>query len=302
VVGMFTSMGAHTGFATLDQEIRKLTGHSGELKGQLLLMGGAARDAAMDAGVMTAAVTATTNAINALNTGLDIIRDGFDLKKVQEGNNEALFRLREEVKAHGTDLRQTTEAGIEHRQMILSLADGLLRERDANVAAGMGADEANAKFRQQVLDLEALLIKLGFSKQAVWDLIGALRNVPSQVNTAIVLDYQTRGVPAGEHSGLRINELFGARASGGPVTAGMPYLVGEQGPELVVPSQNAYVYPNRGGGGGMGGGGVMWAAPVSFAASGNALWDNFMDELRTRVQASGGQLVVLGLKPIRGQY
>jgi hypothetical protein len=33
----------------------------------------------------------------------------------------------------------------------------------------------------------------------------------------------------------------GKRANGGPVTAGAPYLVGERGPELVVPTANAMV-------------------------------------------------------------
>ena len=35
------------------------------------------------------------------------------------------------------------------------------------------------------------------------------------------------------------------RASGGPVTAGMPYLVGEQGPEPFIPSTNGTVLPNK---------------------------------------------------------
>jgi TP901 family phage tail tape measure protein len=35
-----------------------------------------------------------------------------------------------------------------------------------------------------------------------------------------------------------------ARALGGPITAGMPYLVGERGPELVVPRNNGTVIPN----------------------------------------------------------
>jgi len=37
-----------------------------------------------------------------------------------------------------------------------------------------------------------------------------------------------------------------ARASGGPVGAGLPYLVGELGPELFVPAVPGYVVPNRG--------------------------------------------------------
>jgi hypothetical protein len=36
-----------------------------------------------------------------------------------------------------------------------------------------------------------------------------------------------------------------ARAAGGPVNAGQPYLVGELGPEVIVPQNNGMVLPNR---------------------------------------------------------
>jgi lambda family phage tail tape measure protein len=36
-----------------------------------------------------------------------------------------------------------------------------------------------------------------------------------------------------------------ARASGGPVDAGMPYMVGERGPEMIVPRSNGTVIPNN---------------------------------------------------------
>jgi hypothetical protein len=39
--------------------------------------------------------------------------------------------------------------------------------------------------------------------------------------------------------------IAGKRAMGGPVTGGRPYLVGERGPELVVPRRNGYVVPNH---------------------------------------------------------
>jgi hypothetical protein len=38
---------------------------------------------------------------------------------------------------------------------------------------------------------------------------------------------------------------IGKRASGGDIASGMPYLVGEQGPELVVPRSNGTVIPNH---------------------------------------------------------
>lgn len=41
-----------------------------------------------------------------------------------------------------------------------------------------------------------------------------------------------------------VQRLQGMRAYGGPVEEGKPYLVGEQGPEVVVPSSDAVVLPN----------------------------------------------------------
>lgn len=42
-----------------------------------------------------------------------------------------------------------------------------------------------------------------------------------------------------------INSIAGRRATGGPINAGSPYLVGEHGPEIVVPNQSGTVVPNN---------------------------------------------------------
>lgn len=39
--------------------------------------------------------------------------------------------------------------------------------------------------------------------------------------------------------------LSGARASGGNISQGNPYLVGEKGPEVFVPNQSGYIIPNH---------------------------------------------------------
>lgn len=50
--------------------------------------------------------------------------------------------------------------------------------------------------------------------------------------------------------GTAFSSIFG-RASGGPISANQPYMVGERGPELIVPRMSAHVIPNnRLGGGG----------------------------------------------------
>jgi phage-related minor tail protein len=55
-----------------------------------------------------------------------------------------------------------------------------------------------------------------------------------------------------------IATALGARAMGGPVSSGSPYVVGEKGPELFVPHASGTIVPNNkmGGGSGSGGGSV----------------------------------------------
>ena len=58
-------------------------------------------------------------------------------------------------------------------------------------------------------------------------------------------------------SGLK--DLFGFRAAGGPISANKPYIVGEEGPELIVPGSSGTVIPNGQFGSG---GGNITLAPV----------------------------------------
>ena len=63
------------------------------------------------------------------------------------------------------------------------------------------------------------------------------------------------GALTGLNAPSQIKNLFGwaqdvtARASGGPVRSGSPYLVGERGPELFVPGASGSIVPNHGMGG-----------------------------------------------------
>lgn len=66
---------------------------------------------------------------------------------------------------------------------------------------------------------------------------------------ARIMIQQQITLPLAQSMGFNV---AGARAMGGPVTAGRPYLVGEKGPEIVVPGRNGGIVPNHQ----MGGGGV----------------------------------------------
>lgn len=70
--------------------------------------------------------------------------------------------------------------------------------------------------------------------------------------------------------GMEITSAYGApaRALGGPVSAGMPYIVGERRPELFVPSTSGRIVPSVPAGGGYGAGGVTINVPLSYHGPG----------------------------------
>jgi len=98
--------------------------------------------------------------------------------------------------------------------------------------AGMGEDMSNA-FSQAIIQGKGLRDVLG----------GLLQSVGGRfLNNTIgsVFDNVLGGVL----------KSVGARANGGPVLSGMPYVVGERGPELFVPAASGSIVPNGGFGGG----------------------------------------------------
>jgi len=72
--------------------------------------------------------------------------------------------------------------------------------------------------------------------------IAKLRDIPTNLNPFSGWKMPSFSFP-------NPTRIFG-RASGGPVSAGTPYMVGEKGPELVVPGRSGTVIPNNAIGGG----------------------------------------------------
>jgi len=53
------------------------------------------------------------------------------------------------------------------------------------------------------------------------------------------------GLGGSQGFGAIFGKLLGFRANGGPVTGNSPYIVGERGPELFVPSVSGSIVPNN---------------------------------------------------------
>jgi hypothetical protein len=67
------------------------------------------------------------------------------------------------------------------------------------------------------------------------------------IRTAILQSIMAAVGLASAPAALAFGQMTGivGKAAGGPVTGGMPYKVGEAGPEMFVPSQNGYIVPNN---------------------------------------------------------
>jgi hypothetical protein len=104
-----------------------------------------------------------------------------------------------------------------------AIADLYLLKKAADAVKGAFDDVSNAAQAAHNLGNDAQVIQLQ-KQAAAYRAIGA--PVPASIINAIA-------------------SLSGGRAAGGPISAGQAYLVGERGPEIVVPNQNSNVIPNN---------------------------------------------------------
>lgn len=163
--------------------------------------------------------------------------------------NESLADVTEELNKGKRTLALNTEEGRKNTEALLNGISAAIDMRDAMVASGKGTDAANRAYQEAITKLEAIARKAGFSKQEIDKLVG-------NYEIGITYNIKTQGhVPnlhLGPNAGVTVD--LPGRAAGGPVQAGMPYLVGEQGiPEVFVPDQNGMIVPPAGWGGGGGG-------------------------------------------------
>jgi hypothetical protein len=146
--------------------------------------------------------------------------------------------------------RQGKENSEEYRDAILKLASSSVSFQENLRDYVAEQKDANAATRDVVGGLVDLGKEFGFTRGDLEKILGpldqyvaGLKGIPSKVHTDVSLTYTATsgGLPAG---------IVRGRQHGGPVSMGMPYLVGERGPELFVPSTSGAVVPNAGGGGG----------------------------------------------------
>jgi TP901 family phage tail tape measure protein len=111
-----------------------------------------------------------------------------------------------------------------------------------------GSDNWGASLQQiassVLVDIANQLIRIYVIEQAV----SAIKSFLSPFNPSTPLG--AGGGMAGKFGTFGPNYGIAQRAQGGPVSAGTPYMVGERGPELFMPSRGGSIIPNNALGGG----------------------------------------------------
>lgn len=162
----------------------------------------------------------------------------FELDLLGKSNAERVVEL--ELRRLGIDVM--TEEGRAAAEAIRQRADALEqthRQIDA-------MDKFRSSFADNVTDVltGTKSIKDAFKDMADMVIEQIARMIANQWTESLFGGF---GTNSSGSSGGWLSSLFGAfgggRASGGPITAGVPYLVGEQGPELVIPKSSGTVIP-----------------------------------------------------------
>jgi hypothetical protein len=134
-----------------------------------------------------------------------------------------------------------TQAGRDNVTLIDKVITESVKQRDAAIAAGGGTADAYAKadavYRKQIDNLQALLTKLLGSKKAAEDFLNAFKDktITLTVKVNQVGSVTQQGVISG---GVPVR---GAFAEGGDPPPGLAW-VGEKGPELVRFNGSEHVY------------------------------------------------------------
>lgn len=158
-------------------------------------------------------------AFDAIKTAMDQVKevditDYFKrVKKEVEGASDALTDAQKRTQA----IAQTVQSSMGNA--LMSLVDRTTSVKDAfkQMAADIIRQLYNVLIVQRIVN--AAMGAMGFSQGAA-------------------------GTP-GAGQFVNFTNPFSRRANGGPVSAGKPYLVGERGPELMIPGKSGTVVPNN---------------------------------------------------------
>lgn len=185
-------------------------------------------------------------------------------RAIVEGQQAMVDTIVENNKTAWGAFDLSSKAGRENQAAFENAAKAVVEYGQNNIAAGADVGQTTQDVNAQIAKLREQAIAHGISAAAVDNYIAQLGLVKENVETkfsapglaeardnaerlansigaaaAGISSLATSGKGGGTLFGSTIN--LGYRAGGGPVDSGRPYIVGENGPELMVPSTSGAV-------------------------------------------------------------
>lgn len=196
----------------------------------------AARDAFIVEASVTVAQTERAQAIKDMQEAYANLTSGQD--EANTKTKETAKIIKTELSPELMRIKDASEmVGSSFESAMMSMVQGTMTAKDA--------------FRSMATDIISELYRIFVVKQITGFITGAVSGAFAPASAA-----GTGGSVAPPRAPRR--------AMGGPVSGGQAYMVGERGPELIIPSRNSHVVPNN-----QMGGGVVVQQTFNFAANGD---------------------------------
>jgi hypothetical protein len=178
-----------------------------------------------------------------------------DVAQSAGGYADATVRIWEEqAKANGVTLTAVQKQDIWNQKMIESAStlDGPMRDAVLDYVAQVNGippekvSEIKALLDEgKVAEAEAALAEASRTRATIIKAEAKTDEAEEALRLLIRPRNMTVNAQIVSRGGAGYGPVAGARAAGGPVSAGKPYLVGEEGPELMVPGSNGTVVPSN---------------------------------------------------------
>lgn len=201
-----------------------------------------------------AAQKAAREAQNLSNKLHQLISDQMGAQQAAIAWEQAIDDITASFQENGRSIDISTQKGRENVQAVLAAVQAAEQKRQAAIdlaggekASADAVNAANAAFRAQLDQLAAILRQAGLTEAQISQLLSAYRALAAAPDITKRITYRVSATgPAGLVSAAQQSGSYssgiGGRAKGGPVRAGMPYVVGEEGPELITPERDGYVH------------------------------------------------------------
>lgn len=227
---------------------------------------------------MTDALGATTDELVVLQNEAQGLQDALDLPNQSiEALREAFRNGARDVDIFGSAASDALggEGGVasaaeEAAQRMKSLGDSIKSSMESGFMSIIdGTKSAKEAFKSMASSIISELFRVLVVQRAVSQITGFL----------------------GTKGGF-LGQLFPMRAQGGAVSANQPYIVGEKGPEMLVPSTSGRVIPNNQLGGGGGGQQVIVNQTINVSTGVQQTVRTEIKQLMPQIAESAKQAVV----------